>query len=183
MPMRPDEFKTKLKDGTDVLIRTVRPCDKDCISEGFDRLSPRTRRLRFFSPIHRLTDAQLTYLADVNDVDRVAIGACEVSGERATGVGLARYARLAEEPDVAEFAITIADAYQGRGAGPILLDLLIEHAQSNGIRALRGYVLKSNAPMLKLLERYAPKQITDEGHALRVDLEIEPPGRTRSAPR
>lgn len=168
------EFKTKLKDGTNVLIRTVNPCDEQCISDGFDRLSARSRHLRFFSPINKLSDAQLTYLTDVDNVNHVVIAAAEAAGGDPTGIGLARYIRLKQESDIAEFAVSITDDYQGRGVGAILLDLLIEHAKENCIRILRGYVLNSNKPMITLLERRDAKRIMDEDGSLRFDLHINP---------
>lgn len=164
------EFKTKLKDGTTVLIRTVDPCDKQCISDGLVRLSTRSRHMRFFSPINNLSEAQLTYLTDVDNVNHVVIAAAETAVEDPAGIGLARYIRLKQEPNIAELAISVTDEYQGRGVGPILLDLLIEHAKVNNIRILRGYVLKSNKPMIKLLERRDAKQITDKDGSLRYDL-------------
>lgn len=166
------EFKTKLKDGTIVLIRTVNPCDKQCISDGLAQWSPRSRHMRFFSPINNLSEAQLTYLTDVDNVNHVVIAATETAVEDPAGIGLARYILLKKEPDIAEFAISVSDEYQGRGVGPILLDLLIERARSNSIRILRGYVLKSNKRMINVLERLDANPILDEDGSLRYDLHI-----------
>ncbi len=166
------EFKTKLKDGATALIRTVDPCDKKCISDGLTQLSARSRHMRFFTPINKFSESQLTYLTDVDNVNHVVIAATEIAVEDPAGIGLARYIRLKQEPDVAEFAITVADEHQGNGAGAILLDLLIDHAKENSIRILRGYVLKSNKQMIRLLEHHNAKQITDEEESLRYDLYI-----------
>ena len=166
------EFKTKLKDGTTVLIRTVDPCDKQCITDGWVRLSARSRHMRFFSPINNLSEAQLTYLTDVDNVNHVVIAASETSVADPAGIGLARYIRLGHEPDIAELAISVTDEYQGRGVGTILLDLLIEHAKANNVRILRGYVLKSNKPMIKMLERHGAIHAMDEDGSLRYDLHL-----------
>ena len=166
------EFKTRLKDGTAVLIRTVNPCDKQCISDGLAQWSARSRHMRFFSPISKLSEAQLTYLTDVDNVNHVVIAATETSMEDPAGIGLARYIRLKHEPDIAEFAISVADEYQGRGVGPVLLDLLIEHATTNSIRILRGYVLESNKRMMQLLELRDAEPTMDEDGSLRYDLRI-----------
>lgn len=166
------EFNTKLKDGKTVLIRTIDPCDKQCISDGLDRLSAHSRHMRFFYPVNNLSEAQLTYLTDVDNVNHVVIAATEAAREDPTGIGLARYIRLKHEPDIAELAISVADEYQGRGVGSILLDLLIEHAKANNISILRGYVLGSNEPMIKLLERHEARRITDEDGSLRYDLHL-----------
>lgn len=166
------EFTAELKDGTEVQILTVDPCDKKCIADGFDRLSARSRQLRFFSTIKKLSDVQLTYLTNVDNVNHVVITANETTGEGRTGIGLARYIRLTDEPDIAEFAISVTDDYQGLGVGSILLDILIEHAKGNSISVLRGYVLRSNQPMIKLLERHDAKRFDDENDAFRFDLHI-----------
>ncbi|OGI46597.1 MAG: hypothetical protein A2151_07015 [Candidatus Muproteobacteria bacterium RBG_16_65_34] len=59
------EATATLKDGSTVLLRFVNPCDKTCIARGFDQLSARSRHLRFFSPINKLSPAQRTYLTKI----------------------------------------------------------------------------------------------------------------------
>ncbi len=66
----------------------------------------------------------------------------------------ARYTRIA--PDVADFAVLIADRYQGRGLGPILLSMLFQRAAESGIVAMHADVLPSNARIVKVLERLGP---------------------------
>ena len=85
---------------------------------------------------------------------------------------MARYIRLEQEPDIAEFAISVADEYQGRGAGSILLDLLIKQAKTNNICTLRGYVLASNRAMTRLLERHDAERSVEQDGSLRFDLHI-----------
>jgi len=89
-----------------------------------------------------------------------------------SGAGIARYVRLQEESDIAEFAITIVDAWQGRGLGAILLERLIESARENGIRILRGYVLPGNSAMIRLGKRF-DAQIEYEDSVLRVDITVQ----------
>ncbi len=166
------DVETNLKDGTPVIIRLVDPCTKECIQQGFDRLSQQSRLRRFHSPISKLTDAQAQYLATTDNVDHVAIGAHDVSDRDKKGIGIARYIRLHDEPDVAEFAMTVVDAYQGRGLGKRLLDLLIQHAKENRIRVLRGYVMKGNAPMIRLLQQLGADSTEEGTTTLRFDLEV-----------
>ena len=54
-----------LRDGSRVLIRPVRPEDKDLFVRGFSELSERSRYRRFFFPIQKLTDE---FVARVEDV-------------------------------------------------------------------------------------------------------------------
>lgn len=132
--------------------------DRACVREEIDaavqRMSPRSRRLRFASPVNRLSDAQLDYLTDFDQEDRIAWCAFEANGSKDVGVGLARYIRLEDEPEVAELAVTVVDAYQRRGLGTLLLRRLIGSAREHGIRTLRGYVLPDNEAMLRLGKRF-----------------------------
>src|SRR6266853_1075505 len=64
-------------------------------------------------------------------------------------LGVARYARLADGA-TCEFAITVADAWQGRGIGRKLLALLADSARGHGMRRIVGDVLATNTPMLRL---------------------------------
>jgi GNAT superfamily N-acetyltransferase len=85
-------------------------------------------------------------------------------------VGEARYVLL--EPDLAELAITVADRYQGRGLGRVLLAGLVDQARAAGIGYLRSVVLMSNTAMLRLLANYGCAQVTtaDEISVVTVDI-------------
>lgn len=166
-----------LSDGTRFQIRLCSSetdhCDKDCVKAGINtalqHLSERTRQLRFAGGINTLSDSQLDYLASLDNRDRLAWCALEEHGDMKAGAGIARYVRLPDEPDIAEFAITIVDAYQGRGLGAVLLGHLVESARENGIRILRGYVLPSNSAMIRLSKRFDAR-IEHEDSFLRVDI-------------
>ena len=119
--MKQTEFITKLKDGTSILIRQNDPCIKDCIVQGFDELSAQSKYLRFFVPLKTLSDAQLKNLTDIDNINSVVVTALEIQEHENRCIGLARYSCLDEEPDVAEFALTVIDEFQKRGVGTILL--------------------------------------------------------------
>ena len=123
------------------------------IDEAFGRLSSQSRWQRFASPLHRLSASQLDYLTDLDNHDRVAWCASVGRDDQELGIGLARYVRLQDERDVAEFALTVVDEYQGQGVGSQLMRRLIASAHANGLRALRGYVLRGNQRMLAICRR------------------------------
>ncbi len=152
-----------LKDGTHCEIRLC--CDdnggahdaesvKSGIRSAWCHLSPESRYSRFASGIRQLSDKQLDYLADLDNMHRLAWCAFIHGDSEAAGIGIARFVRLKEEPDVAEFAITVIDEYQGSGLGTLLLKRLIDSARRLKLRVLRGYVLPSNKPMIALAEKY-----------------------------
>ena len=165
-----DEFIDRLADGTPCRIglrlldgdHGDRACVKAEIDAAVQRMSPRSRRLRFASSVNRLSDAQLDYLTDFDQADRIAWCAFEANGGKDMGIGLARYIRLEDEPEVAEFAVTVVDAYQRRGLGTLLLGRLIGSARELGIRVLLGYVLPENDAMLRLGQRFDARIERDE---------------------
>ena len=69
-------------------------------------------------------------------------------------VGVARYAMLdTDHPDMAESAVVVADEYQGRGLGKLLLWRLVSYARAKGIHYLRGNMQIGNDRMLELVRR------------------------------
>jgi len=121
-----------LRDGSAVLIRQVRSTDAPLLADGFARLSPRSRRMRFLGAKTALSAAELRYFAEVDHHDHEAIGALSAADGR--GVGIARYIRDADDPHAAEIAVTVVDDWQGRGLGTELLSFLSDRARHDGIR-------------------------------------------------
>lgn len=137
-----------LRDGSTVVIRPVEPEDAGLLVEGFEALSDRSRYARFLTAVPRLPRHWVEDLVDVDHRDREALGAVDpVTGE---GVGVVRYVRLPDAADEAEFAIAVADDWQGRGLGRVLLAELVDAARANGLRRLSGDVLAENTRMLEL---------------------------------
>jgi GNAT superfamily N-acetyltransferase len=144
--------RTSLRDGRPVLLRQIRPEDRDRLSEGLQRLSPASRYLRFHTVIDELTPEQLDHLTRVDHVDHEAIVALDLDDLESPGVGVARYIREQHEPTVAEAAVTVADEYHGQGAGTILLGALASRAREHGITTFRNYVLEHNRAMLDVFD-------------------------------
>ena len=109
-----------LRDGSEVLIRQVQSTDAPLLAEGFARLSPASRWMRFLTPKKELSPAELSYLTDLDHRDHEALGALDRSDGR--GVGIARYIRQADDPQAADIAVTIIDDWQGRGLGERIAD-------------------------------------------------------------
>lgn len=172
MPRRSGTSRTTLRDGTRVLLRPIEPGDRDRLSEGLQRLSPRSRYFRFHTAVDELSDDQLTYLTEVDGHDHVAWIALDEAHPEVPGIGVARYIRLPGEPETAEAAITVADEYQGRGAGTVLLGLLAGSARANGIEVFRNYVLAENTPMLEVFDRLGADRELGAPGLYRVDLRL-----------
>jgi GNAT superfamily N-acetyltransferase len=142
-----------LRDGSEVVLRLIRPDDKELLRRGFLALSPESRYRRFFSPKHDLTAGELRYLTEVDGVRHFALGAVSVGGE--DGLGIARFIQLDGEPGVAEAAIAVADHAQGRGLGSLLFQRLVAAAIERGVTRFRCEMLGTNAGMAELARTFA----------------------------
>jgi RimJ/RimL family protein N-acetyltransferase len=172
-PLAIEQFASTLRDGTPVLVRPIAPEDKAQLAAGFQRLSEESRYRRFMAPVRELDEEQLRTLTEVDYVDRFAWVAVRADRPE-EGLGVARYVRVRGEPDVAEFAVTVLDDYQGRGLGTLLLALLAAAARAAGIRRLRAYVLERNAPMIALLEDLGATTEHDSPGVVKADVQLDP---------
>jgi RimJ/RimL family protein N-acetyltransferase len=162
----------RLRDGSPVLLRQIRPEDAPRIAEGLSRLSPASRYLRFQRAVSELSEDELRYLTDVDHVDHEAIVAVDGARPDRPGVGVARYIREPFEPEVAEAAITVADEYHGQGAGTLLLGALAARAEANGVRVFRSYVMDGNTAMLDVFDHLGARRELETSGLWRVDLDV-----------
>src|SRR5579859_2343599 len=147
----PGEHSASLQDGSRVLIGRVTAHDAPTLAEGFARLSEESRRLRFLASKPNLTQAELRYLTEVDGHNHEALGA--IDPETGRGVGIARYVRDANNPTRAEAAVTVADDWQRRGLGKLLLERLTDRARAEGITHFTALVASDNAGVKALVQR------------------------------
>jgi RimJ/RimL family protein N-acetyltransferase len=148
-PPRPHGERARLADGTEILIRPIEPEDAEQLRSGFERLAAVSRYRRFLSEIDHLTHSQLDYLTHVDHQDHEALAAlCAATG---TGVGIARYVRDPDDGSQAEVAIAVADAWQRRGVGAVLLARLVKRARANGIERVTARMIVGNEAARRLL--------------------------------
>ncbi|MCK9520984.1 MAG: GNAT family N-acetyltransferase [Dehalococcoidia bacterium] len=158
-----------LRDGRTMLLRRIRPDDAEDLVEGFRMLSPRSVRMRFFSPMRELDPRFARRLADVDFVSRAAFVATFPDDDQVRAVG--RYE--SDSPGVAEVAFVTLDELQGQGIASAMLERLVDLARSNGIRTFVAYVLPENAAMLNLFRRCGlPRRIRRDGELIRVELDL-----------
>jgi GNAT superfamily N-acetyltransferase len=165
------EETVELKDGSYATLRLLRPEDRELLKQGFDRLSTESKYTRFLGLKRRLTERDLDYLCDVDHQSHIAIGAVAADGE--TGMGVARCVRLDEEEDIAEAAVTVIDACQGKGLGHILLDRLVRAAVERGIRRFRNTVFAENTAMLALIRDMGEANVIErDGPVVTIDAQL-----------
>ncbi|MCU0447841.1 MAG: hypothetical protein MUE85_23325 [Microscillaceae bacterium] len=133
----------------ELLFREVLAQDKSKIKEGFALLSAESRYMRFFGYLKELSESQLNYLSQPDQINHVAWGAMDTTVHPDLGVGVGRFIRLADEPNCAELAITVIDSYQGQGIGNILFGILYLLAKPHQIDYFVGTVLPNNQYVLE----------------------------------
>jgi acetyltransferase len=137
----------ELGDGRRVLLAPVRPHDAPAERSFVEALSLNSRYRRFHFGLRELSPEQSRAMTEIDQHHHVAFVARPE--DESSIIADARYVRRADSAD-AEFAIAVADAWQGAGLGRELLQRLAAHARAHGVRRLFGDVLWGNGPMIAL---------------------------------
>ena len=144
-----------LGDGQFGVLRPIRPDDAQALQDFVRQLSEQARYMRFVSMMRELTPHMLSRYTHVDYHRELALIATHESPDESgqikqTIIGLAHYLR---NPDGqgAEYALVIADDWQGHGLGRRLMMRLIEAARAQGLTYIEGMVLSNNRPMLALM--------------------------------
>lgn len=139
-------------DGRSVLIRPIKPEDADLEQEFVRALSPETKYFRFMNTLRELSPAQLSRLTQIDyDREMAFIALIEEAG-REVEIGVARYA-MNPDGESCEFAIVVADAWQGKGLARKLMTLLIDSARARGLKYMNGDFLAENRRMIDFVSR------------------------------
>src|SRR3954471_8087194 len=167
----PDEKRVRLRDGSRVIVRPVRPEDREMFAAGFERMSGESRYRRFMSHKKKLSERELDFFTRLDHDLHEAIGAIdEATGE---GAGVARMHRRPDDPTVAEAAVTVVDDWQGGGLGGALLERLTARARELGVKRFEASLFTTNKAMLRLFERLGCMRLEREGlDVLVIDVEL-----------
>jgi GNAT superfamily N-acetyltransferase len=141
-----------LRDGTPALIWPLLDTDRDLLQRGYAELSPASRRSRFLTELPELSEQLLRLLVDdVDGDDHVAVLLTVLpAGGGARPVGVARLVRDPDHPAAADVAVTVLDAWQGRGVGAALLAAVLARRPAD-ISMLRTTVAAENRSSLAML--------------------------------
>jgi len=161
----------RLRDGRSVVLRPIRPEDEPLEHELIAKLSPESSRFRFFYILKEITHEMLSRFCNIDYDREMAIIAEHTSDGKRRNVGVGR---LIVEPggETGEYAIVVADDFQGNGLGLKLLDMLIGIAHDKGLKSIYGIVLNDNTKMIELAKKvgFKAQQLSDE--ETRVTLEL-----------
>jgi acetyltransferase len=143
----------RLAEGSRITIRPTLPQDIELQRAFFRALSPEARRHRFMTRLAELPEALVERFAGADHASHVALLAEVFEDGRETMLGEARYVVDTHDPETCEFAIAVADRWQGSGLARALLDRLERQAARSGIRRMVADTLATNQAMIALAER------------------------------
>jgi GNAT superfamily N-acetyltransferase len=145
-----------LRDGRNIIVRAIRPDDKELLQEGMQHLSSQSQYFRFFTHKEKLSEKELAYFTEIDFVKHVALFAGFDDNGVFSPAATARYIVNADSKkhgSSAEIAVTVAEEFQGLGFATVLLQHLIKIARQNQVKQFKGTVLPANSRMLNLVTR------------------------------
>lgn len=170
--------RVRLADGRVVTVRPVLPQDAELTRDFVAGLSPDARYRRFHMGVGELPSAVLRHFTEIDYTGHLALLAGVVGDDGAEfQVADARYV-LDAEPAAdggqdADFALVVADDWQGAGLGSDLVRRMVRAARARGLARLHGEVLAGNEPMLRLLRGLGARLRGRIGDARLVDAWID----------
>jgi acetyltransferase len=172
------EREWRLKDGTPVTIRPIRPEDEPLMVRFHEKLSERSVYFRYFHLLklnQRVAHERLTRICFI-DYDRemalVAESRDAANGEREV-LGVGRLTKVHGRME-AEFAIVIRDEAQGKGLGSELLSRLKDVARDERLQRVTADVLSENVEMVRLCEKQGFRVVVkdDDPQVMQVTLDL-----------
>lgn len=142
-----------LSDRQRVHVRALRRFEDAPIRELFDHLSPRTRYLRFLSPLHTLPESIVARLAGVDYCRNLALVAEYDGGSRREVVALGSFGAVDDQH--VELALVVRDDWQRRRLGTELAIRVMDAAEARGFHRFVATFLCSNGPVRRLLRHVA----------------------------
>jgi acetyltransferase len=175
MPHKPPiTFKTN--DGQTITVRRMLPADINQLVYIYRNLSSESLYQRFresatnITPMRVLEEAR-TLAESGFTRGKGFIAYADLPGRKGAPIAGARYIRTGE--DTAEVAITVCDAFQKKGVGSQLLEILFEEARKDGIRTLTANVNANNEAVLRLMSRFHyPQEIERYGSELTITYDL-----------
>jgi GNAT superfamily N-acetyltransferase len=159
-----------------VLIRPICAADAARNADFISALSPPSKHYLFLGGIAQLSDRALRNLCDpdyAHDMAYVALAVDDTHAEPQREVGVCRYAG-ANPATGAEISVAVADEWQRKGLGKLLLERLIDYARAHGVKRLYSMDAISNEPMRTLARRvgFSERRDPDDPHQVIYSLDL-----------
>jgi acetyltransferase len=142
-----------LADGERVVIRPVLPQDEDLTLAFFSNLSDPDRYDRFMTSLREVPRELMRRFTQVDYANHLALVAEVFTEGGEIVVAEARYVRTGDDGSAAEFAVSVAEPWQGKGLARLMLGKLACRAASQGVSRFSGETLATNARMLALARK------------------------------
>ena len=137
----------EVKDGWRVFVRPIRPEDEPLIHEMLKHVTMQDLRLRFFAPMKEFSHEFIARLTQLDYARAMAFVAFDEASNELVGVVRIHSDSIYES---GEYAILLRSDLKGRGLGWTLMQMIIEYARSEGLKAISGDVLSENTVMLAM---------------------------------
>lgn len=137
----------EVKDGWRVFVRPIRPEDEPLIHDFLRHVTSHDLRLRFFAPMKEFSHEFIARLTQLDYARAMAFVAFDEATNELLGVVRIHSDSIYES---GEYAILLRSDLKGRGLGWALMQLIIEYARSEGLKAVSGDVLTENTVMLAM---------------------------------
>ena len=159
-------------------IRPLRPDDSGIERDFVSGLSDETRYNRLLGGAIKVSDEYIQRLTHLDWSREAAFAAITMLGDRESIIGVARYV-TEEDGESSEFALVLADAWQGRGIGRRMLEKLMNIAARRGVKRMHGDILSTNAQMLALVRQlgFSLKRHPADATVTRATRELSPQGK------
>jgi acetyltransferase len=147
----PNQYVTsrRLEDGTEVVLRPIRPEDEPLLARFHETLSDRTVYLRYLQRMkldERVHHARLARICFIDYAREMVLVAETGRGAERVVVGVGRL-NSTHERDEAQFSLLLSDTYQGRGLGSAFLETLLDVGRREGLRRVTAEIAAENAAM------------------------------------
>ncbi|RLK39006.1 GNAT family N-acetyltransferase [Cupriavidus plantarum] len=151
----------------DVTVRGAEPGDVSALRRFIDGLSRESRYFRFLSG-GQVGDAVVSRVLGRHDGRDIALVVTDGDEVVANAV------YVVNDADEAEFAVVVADAWQGRGLGRRLIQHLQQLARAAGLRGMRGDVLSENRRMLAIVRElgFSTRRAPGDAYVQEVSLRL-----------
>ncbi len=142
--------KIQLNDGTDIVVRPIRPEDAESEAKFVRGLSDQAKYFRFMNTFHELSQDMLVRFTQIDYHNEMALIAVTFNGTEGEQIGVARYMTNVDKTSC-EFALVVSDQWQSKGIAHHLMRNLMEVARDRDLDVMEGQVLTNNTRMLDLM--------------------------------
>ncbi|BBY82141.1 GNAT family N-acetyltransferase [Mycolicibacterium pulveris] len=162
----------RLRDGTELNLRPVLPGDNERTSRGPVEFSSETLYRRFQS-VTTPSESLMRYLFEVDYVHHFVW--VMTDGPDGPVVADGRFVVDADDPTIAEVAFIVADAYQNKGIGTLLMGAVSIAAECHGVQRFTARVLSDNLAMRAILDHAGARWHREDLGVVTTEIDVPQP--------